>query len=324
MKLIPNYQLSILPEESFAPEMDAIAEELKKYRVEGMFTGFDGQSLYYEYFQAQDSKGAVVVVHGLSEFSFKYHEFAWYLLHQGYDVFLYDQRCHGRSCRLTPRQDLIHVGKFSHYRKDLQCFLDQVVNKVTAGPLYLYGHSMGGAVAIDYLAHAPAVFQKAVLSAPMVEPLVGNVPILVARWGLAACLLFQDGKKKFWLSKEFDPDYPPSRSQDKSPARFLRNMQARLDNPCYRTTPQTLRWVHQSLLLRAKFTRKYFVNKIRTPILMLCAQNERIVSAKAQEAFVKKCPLCRQVVLADTFHGMLWGKTETVAEHVNLVINHFC
>ena len=135
MKFQPDYQLHILQEETFDRQMEQILPQLEACRTEGEFSGFDGKKLHYEYFLAQDSRGAVVVVHGLSEFTQKYHEFAYYLLNQGYDVFLYDQRSHGLSCRLTDRTDLIHVDRFSDYRKDLSCFVRSVVRPVTAGPL---------------------------------------------------------------------------------------------------------------------------------------------------------------------------------------------
>ena len=184
MKISPSYQFSVLREEELKEKMSVITGQLDRCRKDGKFAGFDGEELYYEYFQAENSRGSVVILHGLSEFTGKYHEFAWYLLNQGYDVFLYDQRCHGRSCRLTERQDMIHVGHFSHYRRDLQCFLDQVVRPATDKPLYLYAHSMGGAVAAQYLAEHPDVFQKAVLSAPMIMPLTDPTPPAVARIGL--------------------------------------------------------------------------------------------------------------------------------------------
>ena len=323
MKICPSYQLSVLKEESFREEMAAISEQLDKCRVEGTFSGVDGQPLYYEYFLAEGSRGAVVVVHGLSEFTGKYHEFAWYLLNQGYDVFLYDQRCHGRSCRLTDRLDLIHVDRFTDYREDLHRFVCDVVRKVTGGPLYLYAHSMGGAVAAQYLCKYPDTFRKAVLSAPMVEPLTGGVPPLVARWGLSACLLLGKGKQKFWGADEFDPDYPFERSQDKSAARFYRNMEVRLANSCYCTTPQTVRWVQQSLMQRFPLTKKRCLKKIRTPILMICAQQDKVVCEKAQAEMAGKCQACQRVVQPDTTHAMLGGTAETIEAHVRLVLDHF-
>lgn len=323
MKLSPSYQFSVFQEETFKENMSAVSRQLDLCRQEGTFAGVDGKALYYEYFQCEKSRGAVVIVHGLSEFTGKYHEFAWYLLNQGYDVFLYDQRCHGRSCRLTSRQDLIHVDSFEDYWKDLHRFVCDVVRNATDKPLYLYSHSMGGAVAAQYLVQHPDVYEKAVLSAPMIEPLTGSVPPWVARFGLSAYLLFGNGKNKFWSAAEFDSDYPFESSHDRSRARFQRNMDLRLANPCYCTTPQTIRWVQQSVILRRKLTSKQFLNKIRTPILMLCAQHDGVVCEKAQVEFAENCPVCRRIVLPDTTHGMLCGTAQTIAAHVQQVLDHF-
>lgn len=324
MKLSPSYQFCVPREEDYPEFMEHVDRQLALCRQEGMFSGFDGKQLYYEYFLAENSKGAVVVAHGLSEFSKKYQEFAWYLLNQGYDVFLYDQRCHGRSCRLTDRPDVIHVDSFHDYHKDLHRFVCDVVRKETDGPLYLYSHSMGGAVAALYLAAHPEVFQKAVLSAPMIEPLTGKVSPTFARWSLGAYLLTATGKRKFWLSDEFDPEYPFSRSKDRSYARFRRNMDLRLENPCYRTTPLSIRWIHESVMLRGKVMRKSAMKKLQTPVLMICAECDGVVNEQVQALFAEKCPVCQRVVLPDSTHAMLCGTRETVQAHVQLVLDHFC
>lgn len=323
MKISPDYQLSVFPEESFREKMSVVSPQLDLCRKEGTFQGFDGKELYYEYFQAENSRGAVVIVHGLSEFTKKYHEFSWYLLNQGYDVFLFDQRCHGLSCRLTDRTDLIHVASFTHYYQDLHCFVQQIVKPATKLPLYLYAHSMGGAVAAQYLAYHPDVFQKAVLSAPMIEPLTGGVPPFLARWSLSAYLLLGNGKKKFWLSAEFDPEYPFSRSKDKSQARFQRNMDIRLAEPRYCTTPQSIRWIQQSLLLRTKLTRKRFLKKICVPIRMISAEMDGVVNAEAQQEFADRCAMCERFVLPGATHGMLSGTQEDITKHLQLVLDHF-
>ena len=323
MRIRPDYCLSVLREEEYNEKMPAISQALEECRQTGTFSGFDGKPLYYEYFLAEESRGAVVVAHGLSEFSEKYHEFAWYLLHQGYDVFLYDQRCHGRSCRLTDRQDLIHVDHFSHYRKDLHRFVCDVVRTVTDKPLYLYSHSMGGAVAAQYLAEHPETFQKAVLSAPMILPLTGGVPAFVARWGLLCSHALGFGKRKFRFSSEFNPEYPFAKSRDRSFARFQRNMELRLANEAFRTTPLSVRWVQQSVSLRGKLTSRRFLRKIKTPILMLCAENDGVVHEKPQAIFARRCPACRQEILPGSTHSMLCGTYETISTHVQMVLHHF-
>lgn len=323
MKLVPSYQLQVLQEEAFSEQMPIISHKLLQCREEGFFSGTDGKTLYYECYQVEESRGAVVIVHGLSEFTAKYHEFAWYLLNQGYDVFLYDQRCHGRSCRLTEDEDTIHVEEFEDYRKDLELFIQGIVRKRTDKKLYLYGHSMGGAVVLQYLAEHPQVVEKAILSAPMIEPLTGKTPVVVARVGLSLKALLGEGKEKFMRTAAFDPDYPFERSQDKSRARFGRNMDLRRENPCYRTTPLSVRWVQQSLLLRAKLTKKRFLEKLTTPIMMLCAEKEAVVSTKAQKEFAEKYQNCQRIVLPNATHSLLWGTQPCLEELVQRVLDYF-
>lgn len=323
MRFQPSYQLHILEEESFHRDIQTANRELDQCRTEGFFEGCDGNRLYYEYFLAEDSRGAIVVVHGLSEFTHKFHELAWYFLHQGYDVFLYDQRCHGRSCRLTDRDDVIHVDKFTDYAQDLHLFVKNIVRPATDKPLYLYSHSMGGSVAALYLAEHPDIFQKAVLSAPMIEPLTGSVSPAFARFGLGIYLLFADKKQKFWGSREFNPEHKFEDTRDKSRARFEHFMKIRRAFPCYCTTPMSMGWVHQSVKLRPRLMKRRLLERIKTPILMICAEHDGVVSPEAQKAFAEKCAACRRVVLPDATHGMLNGSREDIEGHVTLVLDHF-
>lgn len=323
MKLSPNYQLSVLSEDEYTRQMPHICDQLEQLRQEGTFSGFDGKDLYYEYFLAENARGTVVVVHGLSEFTRKFYEFSWYMLNQGFNVFLYDQRGHGRSCRLTPCPEVLHVDHFSHYQKDLDRFVTCVVQKAVDGPMYLFAHSMGCAAAAQYLARHPGVFEKAVFSAPMIEPLTRGIPAWVARTALTVCTLFTKGKQRFWFTSEFDPAFPFERSHDKSYARFKRNMDIRISDAHYRTTPLSLRLAQQTVAQRFQLTRKGFLNKITTPILMICAQCEDMVSAEAQAVFAKKCSVCRQVILPNAYHGMLCGTQETINAYMQLMLDHF-
>ena len=101
-------------------------------------------------------------------------------------------------------------------------------------------------------------------------------------------------------------------------------MNIRLANPCYCTTPQSVRWVQQSLVLRRKLTSRRFLKKIQTPVLMLCAQKDTVVSEEAQMEFASKCDRCSYTTVSESTHSMLWGTPETIEEHVQQVIAHFC
>ena len=127
MKFVPNYTLNFIEDADFDRRMAGICQALDDCRVSGYFTGFGNIRIFYEYFLAENSRGSVVMLHGMSEFTRKHYELAYYLLQQGYSVFLYDQRGHGRSERLTDQLDLIHVDRFSDFVEDLQLFLQNIV-----------------------------------------------------------------------------------------------------------------------------------------------------------------------------------------------------
>lgn len=161
------------------------------------------------------------------------------------------------------------------------------------------------------------------MSAPMIAPLTHGVNPTVARIGLRGLILLGRAKKKFWGSDEFDPDYPFERSQDKSRARFDRNMVIRLSDPCFQTTPMSIRWVHQSVVLPNMLLSRQFMKKLRTPILMICAEHDTVVSQPAQAAFAESCPVCTHVVIPDGSHSMLCGTAENIRNHVTYVLEHF-
>ena len=155
----------IIPEEKFAEEIVKIENELSKICRQGYFDSFDGKKLYFEYFLKQNAKASVVIVHGLSEFTKKFYEITYYLLSAGYNVFLYDQRCHGRSCRLGAHKDILHVDNFTDYARDLNEYINNVVMPASDKPIYVYSHSMGGAVTALYLEKWQDTVKKAVMSA---------------------------------------------------------------------------------------------------------------------------------------------------------------
>ena len=321
MCLSPEHKLNIASEEDFPARMQEITRELTACRSCGHFMGSGGAKLFYEYFLSDGHAGSVVIVHGLSEFTKKYYEFAHCLWKQGYSVFLYDQRCHGLSQRLTTSPDLIHVERFETYAKDLDRFLRTVVLPVCPQPLYLYSHSMGGAVTARYLSDHPETVKKAVLSAPMIDPYATDLPRLVAATGLLFVSLIMGRKHKFFSAKEFNPYFSFDEAGDRSRARFDRNMQLRRENPQYRTTPTTMGWAFQALRVRGMLLRR--AKKIKTPLLLLSAEKDRVVKTEAQKSFAEKCPDCRLVTVTGAGHPLLTDTADMVAAHIDAVLCFF-
>jgi alpha-beta hydrolase superfamily lysophospholipase len=101
---------------------------------------------YGQYFKTDTVKGVVILVHGMGEHANRYTNFVIpKLLEKNLSVITYDQFGHGRT-----------EGKRGHnpgYEAVLDC-LGHIIDKAKEvfgdAPLFLYGHSMGGNVVINY------------------------------------------------------------------------------------------------------------------------------------------------------------------------------
>jgi alpha-beta hydrolase superfamily lysophospholipase len=134
--------------------------------LEGRFSASDGLELYYQHWRPESEPRAVVaLVHGVGEHSGRYGNMVGPLVEAGYAVYGYDQRGHGMSP--GPR---VHIVRWAEYREDLRSFLALVAEQLPDRPIFLYGHSMGSLVALDYLMDRPAGVAGAIISGVATEP----------------------------------------------------------------------------------------------------------------------------------------------------------
>lgn len=89
-------------------------------------------------------RGRVLLVHGMGEHHARYRHVAGALNHQGFTVMGFDHRGHGQSP--GPRGD---APGLQALLGDVQLALEHL-ETLGGGPLFLYGHSMGGGLAVNY------------------------------------------------------------------------------------------------------------------------------------------------------------------------------
>ncbi len=321
MRFVPNCKTEIISEKDFSNKINEITKMLNSVKCEGNFTAFDNVNIFYEYFLAEESKANLVIVHGLSEFTKKFYELIYYFLNKGFNVFIYDQRCHGLSERLTPEINLLHVNSFNDYVKDLSYFIDEIVLKTEDKPLYIFSHSMGGAVTALYLAQNQNKIEKAVLSAPMFEPISKQVPFKVARASLNIGKFIFGKKRKFFLSDEFNPNVKFNPAMGQSQARFEHNMKLRIENPNYQSTPMSFGWVSNSLNVGRKILSSSVVKKIQTPILIISATEDKMVNNAPQKKFFEKCKNCRFESVENATHAILASDEAILSKVLNLTFD---
>ncbi len=144
--------------------------------TEAFYPGTGGLELYYQCWQpGMEPHAIVVVVHGVAEHSGRYMNLVDPLTRAGYAVYGDDHRGHGRS----PGQR-VYINQWGEYREDLKAFLEMIGRLEPGKPVFLFGHSMGALIALDYLLHYPEGIRGAVISGVPLEPAGVAKPHLVA------------------------------------------------------------------------------------------------------------------------------------------------
>ncbi|NET51496.1 MAG: alpha/beta hydrolase [Merismopedia sp. SIO2A8] len=173
------------------------------HRTDGTFPGFNGLPLYYQCWREDDPRNAsrngqpkakpkaiIALVHGLGGHSGFFKNIFHALAPQGYVLYALDLRGHGRS----PGQRG-YINRWDEFRQDIDCFIsfaterelklshemrgssDDALNQPL--PCVLMGHSLGGAISLDYAIRHPNTLAGVVAIAPALG-VVGIPPLKMA------------------------------------------------------------------------------------------------------------------------------------------------
>ncbi len=111
------------------------------------FKTFDGLQLFGQSWQPESQPQAVIcLVHGLGEHSGRYTHVAAQITQAGYTLISFDLRGHGKS--EGPRG---HTSSYEALMKDISSFLEVENKQFPELSLFLYGHSLGGNLVLNYV-----------------------------------------------------------------------------------------------------------------------------------------------------------------------------
>jgi alpha-beta hydrolase superfamily lysophospholipase len=237
--------------------------------AEGVFQGFGGSRIYYQrWFPDEQPIGVLALVHGLGGHSKLFDNGVRCLLPQGYGIYALDLRGHGRS----PGQRG-HIQHWSELREDLRAFLGFIQTQETADRCFLWGHSLGGTIALDYALHYPNSLQGLILSAPA----LGHIG--VPSWKIVLGQVLSQVWPRFNLKVGLDPS---ASSRD---ALALANIvsdplrheygTARLASEFFRT----VRWIKRNSA------------RLQVPLLLLQGGADRITPPQSSRAFFERVQL---------------------------------
>lgn len=112
----------------------------------------------------ENEKAGLVIVHGQGEHSGRYEHITKAMNLANISVFSYDQRGHGRS-----NGQRGHIPNYDQLLGDLAQFVADVRVRIGQKPLFVYGHSMGGNVALNFAVKHANKISAVAASSPWVK-----------------------------------------------------------------------------------------------------------------------------------------------------------
>lgn len=317
-KILSNLDFNIqdtkryISQNNYKDEMiNKVEPYLKKISKNGYVCGINNIKLYYEKYIIEDPKANIVICHGFGEFTEKYNELIYYFMKEGYSVFVVEHRGHGRSQRLGLDNYQINVEKFNYYVEDFKKFIDEiVVPDSNDKSLFLFAHSMGGAIGTIFLEEYTDYFKAAVLSSPMLEINTGKIPKILAY--IVSTLMKLCGKGINYLPGQF-----PYRNKKVFPSRST-SCKERYDylyekiskNNYYHSGGSSALWYLESLKVTKRLIRKKNASKVKIPVLLFQAEYDTHVMPKAQNKFEAYAENCELVYVKKAKHEAYFERDE--------------
>jgi lysophospholipase len=274
----------------------------------GVLRTQDGLGLRYAVWEpARRARGTVLLLQGRADFIEKYFETAAELLARGFAVATFDWRGQGGSQRLLTEAHKGHVDDFAHYQRDLEAALGLVAWLRLPRPVLGLAHSMGAAILLHGLARRPDLLPAAVLSAPMIRiaptlrPPAAETMTRVAAWaGLrASCIPGPGAKGK--VGCEFDP----ANLLTSDPVRYARSYAMVAAAPGIALGKPTIGWMQAAFAAMAAFRRPGFAASIRTPLLTVAGDADRVTATPACIDLATRLPCGKVEVIPGCGHEIL-------------------
>lgn len=255
----------------------------------------------------QPHRGTVLLLAGRGEFMDKYHETATDLTGRGFDVYSFDWRGQGLSSRVLANPQKGYVETYDDYLKDLSHFIQTIMTPNARAPYYLLAHSMGGHVGLRYLHDHGDLFEQTILTAPLID-------IAMPSFLKSMLKVYIRGAVNLGFGAYYVPGAGDSNPQGNifennkltsDRRRFERTNHQLIETPGLAVGGVTHKWLQATFLSIDRLKGTGFSEKIETPILMVAAGKDCVVSNTAQENIKTRLPQCRLAVLENAKHEIL-------------------
>lgn len=249
----------------------------------------------------------MLLLAGRGEYLEKYHETATELTQRGFDVYSFDWRGQGLSSRMLANRQKGHVNTYDDYLNDLDFFVTTIMMPGAKAPFSILAHSMGGHIALRYLNRRPDIFEKVVLTAPLID--LAMPPVLKTILKAYVWVAVKVGLGNRYVPGAGDSRRPGQTFADNKltsdRVRFENMRRLLKELPDLALGGVTHRWLLATFRSVGRLRKQDLAEKISIPVLIVAAGSDEIVSLKAQKALRNRLPQGRLETLLNARHEIL-------------------
>ena len=307
---------------------------IEDFWANGVFSSFIGAkniTIEYAYFIKNKQLPTIVISPGRSESYLKYKEVIYDLHTNNYNVFIIDHRGQGLSGRVLTNTNKGYVEYFDLYADDLYQFIISIVNPLINNLPYLLAHSMGCAISIRMFQLYPQVIKNSVLLSPMITINSGPIPYALAsgviRIGQAINNALTEEPWYFIRQSNYKPTPFHKNVLTHSVNRYKKVLKIYNTKKEIQLGGVTFQWLYQAINNEKALFND--ITKISTPLLILQAGDDRVVSNQAQHLFCQKLHthdtnLCsyEPIEIQTSYHELLFESDNIRNQTFSYIFNH--
>lgn len=230
----------------------------------------------------ENTKAVIVLVHGLGEHIQRYNQWADRFKAEDFAFVGVDLPGHGRS---SGRRG--NIKNYELLREMIDILLRTVSNTFPGIPVYLYGHSMGGGIVLDYLIRKNPKIQGAIVTSPWIR------------------LSFQPSNMKLIMAsvlKHIIPGLVQSSGLDVTHLSHNETI-----SEVYEKDPLVHGRISVSLFVNTVSAGEHSLKHatdLKVPTLLLHGSDDRICSPEASREFASKSPMVDLKIWDGGYHEL--------------------
>ncbi len=242
-----------------------------------------GTTLHGQSYSPKTTSAVIILVHGLGEHSKRYErEVVPALLNNSMAVISYDQFGHGQS-----------KGKRGHHPgfSFLLDSIDQMIHKASElfheKPVFLYGHSMGGNLVINYCLRRSSILKGLIVTSPFLR-----IAFEPPQWKMAFGKIIDKILPSLTMPSDLDVT-AISRDEDEIAA--------------YQLDPLVHDRVSTGYSLEIMKNGEWAIehaNELKLPMLLLHGTSDRLTSSVASEEFANKSGQVQLILFENAYHEL--------------------